>query len=121
MSDFGDFLVSELNKLEETRNDINKKIEQLHAALDCYHKYQGISGVNAKVELVKQNLDYNKEDQLWYVCMNCGDESLEATMPMDIRCNGCNNPKWKIKKLQYAWFNGMEEWEHPEGVEFNED
>lgn len=50
-----------------------------------------------------------------YKCDTCGNTCLQDIRPDNSVCGGCNNPNWKIIKIQEPYMVDQKSWVHPNG------
>ena len=53
--------------------------------------------------------------RLRYECATCGNRCLQETRPENGECGGCDNPDWKLMKLQDGYMVGSKKRTHPDG------
>jgi DNA-directed RNA polymerase subunit RPC12/RpoP len=56
-----------------------------------------------------------KNIMLRYKCATCGNQCLQNERPDNIICGGCENPNWKLMKIQEPYIVGQKEYIHPLG------
>ena len=52
---------------------------------------------------------------LRYKCATCGNKCLVEERPNNSTCGGCENPNWKLMKVQESYIVGQKEYIHPLG------